>query len=66
MVSITNNDKGFGGVLLEMGDHDISATGIQIRFAYPYNATHSSKFALSLPNHFNVPHSATGTKAVYP
>lgn len=35
-------------------------------FAYPYNAQHSSTFALSLPNHLSTPHSATGTTSVYP
>lgn len=43
-----------------------SATGIQIKFAYPYNAKHSIRFALSLPNHFNTPHNPIGITMVYP
>lgn len=49
-----------------MGDQDMSATGIQMRFAYPYSAQHSRTLALSLPNHLKTPHSATGTTPVYP
>lgn len=42
------------------------ATGIHTRFAYPYKQTHSSKFALSLPYHFNTAHKPAGTTPVYP
>src|SRR5690242_3089814 len=49
-----------------MGLQLTSATTIHTRFAYPYRHAHSSRFALSLPYHFNTPHSATGTSPVYP
>lgn len=59
-------DLDLGQHLLPTGLQLTKATGIQIKFAYPYKQAHSSKFALSLPNHFNVPQSPTGTNAVYP
>ena len=34
-----------------MGDQLISATGIQIRLAYPYRAQHSRRLALSEPKY---------------
>ena len=49
---------------LVIGDHEIRATGIHIRFAYPYRAIHSSRLADSLPNHFNVPQRAIGMTPV--
>lgn len=52
--------------LLLSGLQLTNATGIQIKFAYPYSAQHSSKFALSLPNHFNTAHNPRGTNTVYP
>jgi hypothetical protein len=52
--------------LLPHGLQAIRLTAIHTKFAYPYKQQHSSKFALSLPYHFNTPHSATGTNAVYP
>lgn len=46
------------------GDQEMSATGIQIRLAYPYNAQHSKTFAASLPDHRSAAHKAKGTTAM--
>jgi hypothetical protein len=54
------------GSLPVSGDQLTNATGIQIKLAYPYSAQHSNTFALSLPNHFSTPHSASGMTRVYP
>ena len=48
------------------GDQETNATGIQIKLAYPYNAQHYIKFALSLPNHFSTAHKPSGINSVYP
>lgn len=42
------------------------ATAIQIKFEYPYNAQHSIRSAVELPNHLSAPHSAIGMIPVYP
>jgi len=36
---------------MEIWDHEISATGIQIKFEYPYKAQHSRRLADSLPKY---------------
>lgn len=43
-----------------------SAIAIHTRFAYPYNAQHSIRSALELPNHRNAAHKAMGSTVVYP
>jgi hypothetical protein len=60
------NGMGVGYNLLLIGLQLTNATTIHTKFAYPYKHAHSSKFALSLPNHFNTAHNPTGTNAVYP
>ena len=47
-----------------IGDHDIRATGIHIRFEYPYKAQHSSRFADSLPKYLSARNNTTGMTSV--
>lgn len=49
---------------MEMGDHEIRATGIHIRFEYPYRAQHSKRFADSLPKYRRARNRATGMTKV--
>lgn len=46
------------------GDQEIRATGIQMRFEYPYKAQHSRRFADSLPKYFSARKSAMGMTRV--
>jgi hypothetical protein len=48
------------------GDQEMSATGIQMRFPYPYKAQHSRRLADSLPKYLRARKSATGMTSVYP
>lgn len=47
-----------------IGDQEMRATGIQIRFAYPYKAQHSRRLADSLPKYFSARNNMMGMKRV--
>lgn len=49
-----------------IGDQLTSATGIQIKFEYPYNAQHSKRLADSDPKYLSARYRTTGMKVVYP
>ena len=47
-----------------MGDQAIRATGIQMRFEYPYRAQHSRRLADSLPKYLRARKRTIGIKSV--